>query len=395
MHYDFPLITHIDDVLPAIEGSPEFVVAERDGFTVLNYNVMMPDTFPAIKVAGGSAKMRELRMLHNKMRRECRGIMFDSNTGKIIRRPFHKFFNLNERDETQVGNVNLSDNHYIMDKLDGSMIAPFYNYGIIRWGTKMGITDVAAPVEMHVQGSPYEDLAKKWIDIGFTPIFEWCSRKQRIVLDYEEDELVLTAIRGMYTGEYIDYEELTVEAARYNIPVVGVIHPTKDLKEFARFVAQEKSIEGYVIDDRGHKIKVKTDEYVMIHKAKEAILQDRNIVEMILENKLDDVEAHLPKEDRERLQAFKIKIQNRISEIADRLFMKTEHNSKSMDRKNFALNVAPKLCDLDRATVFSLWDDNSVTNAYLTVINNVKKKLSNNKNYEVLASTWFEGIRFN
>ena len=49
MFYEFPLIEKLDDVLSAIEGRSEFVVAEREGFTVVNYIVAMDDTFPPIK----------------------------------------------------------------------------------------------------------------------------------------------------------------------------------------------------------------------------------------------------------------------------------------------------------------------------------------------------------
>jgi hypothetical protein len=31
MHYEFPMIRHISDVLPHIEGREEFIVAEREG----------------------------------------------------------------------------------------------------------------------------------------------------------------------------------------------------------------------------------------------------------------------------------------------------------------------------------------------------------------------------
>ena len=49
MNYEFPIINKISDVLPAIEGRDEFVVAEKEGYTVINYNVMMADTFPDVR----------------------------------------------------------------------------------------------------------------------------------------------------------------------------------------------------------------------------------------------------------------------------------------------------------------------------------------------------------
>jgi hypothetical protein len=46
---------------------------------------------------------------------------------------------------------------------------------------------------------------------GWTPIFEWCSKTNLIVLSYESDQLVLTAMRNMKTGRYMSYAELVIE----------------------------------------------------------------------------------------------------------------------------------------------------------------------------------------
>ena len=48
MFYQFPKIEHIDDVRPAIEGRDEFIIAERDWGFIVNYMVVMPDTFPPV-----------------------------------------------------------------------------------------------------------------------------------------------------------------------------------------------------------------------------------------------------------------------------------------------------------------------------------------------------------
>jgi len=126
--YEFPEIYNIKDVLPAIKDRPEFVVAEKEGYTVVNYNVCFHDTFPDVNgefKTIGSLEERNLPQYQAKIRRECRGIIFDSKTGDIIRRPYHKFFNVNEREETQENQINLGHPHVIVEKLDGSMIAPF------------------------------------------------------------------------------------------------------------------------------------------------------------------------------------------------------------------------------------------------------------------------------
>lgn len=203
MNYKFPVIRNIADVLPAIEGRDEFVVADKGSYTVINYNVMMSDTFPDVVFY----RHGELRDEDNyaKIRRECRGIIFDSVTGDIIRRPFHKFFNVNERDETQGHVIDLSRPHAILEKLDGSMISPFIVNGEMIWGTKMVSQDFHEMVEQFVKLSDIDYEAFCWdvINSGHTPIFEWTHPQKRIVIDYgKEPTLTLTAIRNIVTGQY-------------------------------------------------------------------------------------------------------------------------------------------------------------------------------------------------
>ena len=147
---DFPIIKNISDVLPYIEGRDEFLVADKEGYRVINYNVMFADTFLHPEEEGISSVEKITRQI----RRECRGLIFNSTTGDIIRRPYHKFKNVNEAPETQHDIVDLSRPHAILEKLDGSMIAPFYVNGELIWGTKMGATDVAKPVEEFVARNP-------------------------------------------------------------------------------------------------------------------------------------------------------------------------------------------------------------------------------------------------
>ena len=221
MNYDFPIIKHLDDVRPAIEGRDEFIIAERDWGYVVNYMVSMTDTFPPVldeeywcpgckmtisETEGcGSQRCPEAVNLAA-IRRECRGLLFHKD-GTIMARRLHKFFNVNERDETQVGAIDFTQPHVILEKLDGSMITPVVTDTGIRWGTKMGLTDVSMGAELFVANHPeYQELAQWCIDNGKTPIFEWTSRKQRIVIDYEEDNLVLIAVRDNVTGEYLPYK---------------------------------------------------------------------------------------------------------------------------------------------------------------------------------------------
>lgn len=397
MNYEFPYIDHIDDVLWAIKGRDEFIVAEKEGYTVINYNVMFADTFPDFDPQFGNLNMSNLVAT---LRRECRGIIFDTETGDIIRRPFHKFFNVNERDETQDHSVDLSRGHAILEKLDGSMIAPFYVNGEMIWGTKMGATDVAKPVEEFVKNNPvYADFALGLYTGGATPIFEWCSRKQRIVLDYSEDQLILTGIREIKSGEYWTHTEMREYAEIFGIPVVRAFEPQSDMKEFIEYVRELEDLEGFVVRfNDGHMIKLKCDWYVQIHKAKEAILQDRNIVEIILNEKLDDVKAHLPAEDRDRLTQFESDINKAINiSVSDVRIQLDSLVRNGVDRKDFAMGRAQELDGYIRPIVFRLFGRTDVTREEIDelVRNTLRNNLGRTAKYEAIRAAWFPGVKFN
>jgi RNA ligase len=407
MIYEFPTIYNISDVLPAIKGRDEFVVAEKEGYTVINYNVMMADTFPDVYSDAGVAGCVFqsgvcIPKWYNKaavIRRECRGIIFDSKTGEILRRPFHKFFNVNEREETQDHVINLSREHHILEKLDGSMIAPFIVNGQMIWGTKMGATDVAKPVEEFVEAHPnYRQFAKYAIKLGYTPIFEWCSRKQRIVLDYREDQLILTAMRDIRTGEYLSRNIMINGADLHFIPVVRAfeMHDDMDMKAFVEYVRDLEDLEGFVVRfNDGHMLKLKCHWYLQIHKAKEAILQDRNIVELILDDKLDDIKAHLPAEDRDRLTYFESQINARIIDRSAHLSDATNREQYDGDRKYFALNRSQEYNSYSRAIIFSLWDDNSYERSTELVRKTIRNNIGRNTKWEELRDVWFDGVKYN
>ena len=381
MNYEFPTIRNISDVLPAIEGRDEFVVAVKEGYTVINYNVMMADTFDC------------------NIRRECRGIIFDTATGEIIRRPFHKFFNVNERDETQDHAVDLSQDHAILEKLDGSMIAPFIVNGDLIWGTKMGATDVAEPVDdFATLNEEYGIFARFTISRGYTPIFEWCSRKQRIVLDYKEDHLILTGIRDLTTGRYMSYDLMVAHAAAYRIPVVRFAFKThNEMKDFVEHVRNLEALEGFVVRfSDGHMIKLKCDWYVQIHKAKEKILQDRNIVELILDEKLDDVKAHLPQEDRDRLTQFESYFNLKVADVVFYLANDLSWIREDLiDRKTFALEHAERYDQYMRALIFKNFDELDHNKYYDDVRNTIRNNLTKTVKYEAIRDVWFKGVTYN
>lgn len=397
MNYEFPIIRNINEVLPAIQGRDEFVVADKGSYTVINYNVMMSDTFPDVETDFDEFSSSVDPNIA-KIRRECRGITFDTETGDIIRRPFFKFFNVNEREETQLHNLDFSKEHWVDIKLDGSMIAAFMHEGEIVYGTKMVAPDFHDMVEKFVESSDvdYAGFCWKLINDGYTPIFEWMHPQKRIVIDYgKEPALTLLAVRHMVTGQYIDLDK--TPAKQYGVPIVEQHSKVTDPKAFMEYVHDLKNAEGFVIRwADGHRVKIKAHEYVQIHKAKEAILQDRNIVELILEDKLDDVKAHLPAEDRYDLDRFESEFNFSIKTIAKQIQMHIIWlDAKGIDRKTFALEHSDKVDSYVKSIVFKNFGGADYEKVFDDVRNTIRNNLTKTAKYEAIRDCWFPGVTYN
>ena len=382
MKYKFPCISHLDEVKKVIDGVDGFIIAERDWGYVANYVQAGTQTFP------------EVKSIEDAIRRECRGLIFSLN-GKLLSRPYHKFFNVGERTETLPENFNLDEPHVILEKLDGSMIRPFIVDDSYRLGTKMGITDVAMQAEVWLADHDnYDKFILDCISNDRTPIFEWCSRKQRIVIDYPTDRLVLTAIRFNFTGEYYNFSDLNDMAANYNLDVVKQYPGTVNNMESLMAETHDlQGQEGWVIRfDDGHMMKLKASEYVTIHKAKDNILREKGVIEMLIDEKSDDVKPFLIEEDRKRVEdyenSFWAGVQSTIS--AWKYANDQRHRQFSNDnRKGFALEIAPHIDSNLRSAIFKAWDSDPLTYDWRkVVIDCIRKNINTQKKLESARYLW-------
>lgn len=373
MRYAFPEIRTIDDVLPHIEGREEFIVAERDFGTVINYVVAMQDTFD----------MTGLDDLSGAIRRECRGLIFDKE-GNIMSRPFHKFFNVNERTETQTHEIDLSQSHVVMEKMDGSMIRPLLVDGYLRLGTKMGVTEVSMKAEEWLAANSHSKHLKQWlrwcVDTDVTPIFEWVSPLNQIVIAYEESDLVLLAMRDNETGEYYMPETCPFTV----VPQYGSVEGN-----IVDYVARQSEAEGREGDiirfDNGHMLKIKNDWYVRIHKALDKVRFDRNIVALILHEEMDDVVPLMPADVVRRVCQFEIDFWNAFSIKQNRLYglRIACQQSYDDDRKRIALEFIPTLERKEDAQfIFRMLDGHDLRELMLA---HIEKCISSNTKWDACA----------
>lgn len=358
MYLDFPEINHINDVLPHVLGREDFYVKDKGEYTVINYMMLTSDTFRSPYEVGITEEEQFTRM----MRRECRGLIFDNHTGLLISRPYHKFFNIGENEESLPANINLAITHNIFEKLDGSMIRFFRTSdGILRVGTKAGETDVSAQVWDYIdERLELEAWIVKMIQLGRTPIFEWCSFRNRVVIGHPVDRLVLTAIRHNATGFYYDLDYVVGHDRPAGLEIVKTINiGYRDATSITNVASGLVGEEGFVVRFIGGQMyKAKSDWYLAIHKAKDDILYERNVVKLIIEEKIDDVLPHLLDADKANLERYRDEFYTVTNSLFNTL-CKLSYNMVARDRmtrKEFALNPSKSVFGPFAHVIFANFD---------------------------------------
>lgn len=296
---NFPIITDLAEFKAQV-GEVKGIEFKTDanGYTVASYHILESDVFK------------------NEYARECRGITFDSD-GKVVSRPFHKFFNLNENQFTQEGVLDWSSVTSVMDKMDGSMITPVLIDGSIIFKTKRSFTSDEANYanEKFCYKSHQYQFSKFMCKQGFTPIFELTSRANRIVCSYKEPALTLLAIRNNETGEYFTRDALVRLAKGWEIPCVKSFITEFELSGldwFKTSVVTDTNKEGYVIQfSNGQMVKMKTNWYMTLHHVV-TFTTERNVAEMVVSEQVDDFKAYIASIDEPEMMKTVNRVEHRV-----------------------------------------------------------------------------------
>lgn len=310
----FPTITHINDVLPSVANRQDFVIADKGDYTVIDYVYTLDDSFD------------------DPIRRECRGIKF-AKDGTLLARPFGKFFNIGERPDTQPHLLDFTKPHTIMEKLDGSMIHPAIVNGEVVFMTRMGRTEHAIRAERHLTRRLAHGLDTMCRN-AVTPVFEWTAPDNRIVVRYEESALTLLAVRDNLTGKYVDAAPYARLLQVPSVPVLSSQYATtNDFLAYARAITGK---EGFVVRwEDGTMVKAKGEDYVLKHRAKDSILQEKNLLALVLSGGLDDVLPLLDEADADACREYARQVEEGVHKTAQELAAFVAAND-NLPQKEFA-----------------------------------------------------------
>jgi len=300
----YPEIRHLDDVAHRVDPERGVHLFTHGDVLILRYVSARPNTFET-----------ELDL-------ECRSLIFDRESGDLLSRSLHKFFNLGEREG--LADLPLEEGADLSLKIDGTMLSAFTSPARpadIRFHTKGGMTEHAAR-GLALAPLSVVALAHEAISEGGTPTFEWTSPENRVVIPYAETEFRLLAIRDRVTGAYL-YEMADHLARKHGVARPGSLGRVTGLGEAAEALtrlAERTDIEGVVLTfPDGHRVKWKTRDYHARHKVLANIEHERRVYQCWLEEIGDDTAASLGGERGRALISFLEEIETAITQACNEI----------------------------------------------------------------------------
>lgn len=300
-----------------------------------------------------------------------------------------------------------------MDKIDGSLIAPMLNKGQVYWGSKQGISDLGTMLNDYVNRIEaiglvkYNDFSMKWIQLGYTPLFEYSSSKQQIILYYGEERLKCLALRNNHTGEYLKWKELQETCTAFNIPMVDLIDTTSDQSlfksckstiELVELVKQMKLIEGCVLkfENSGKMYKIKTEWYITLARlslrSPKVIKHEKDVWAILLSGHYDDVKETIkmitneneePSEKIQKIEKFSKILFDRIDLVSQGIILTIIDAKKNQIPKKLFHNhpVQNNLTDSAKTFSYQYWEiinENDTLSKHLSLVS--KQLMSRIKN---------------
>jgi len=195
---------------------------------------------------------------------DCRGTIVD-RTGRVVAKPFRKFFNVGERPETRLDRLAALGEPEVTHKLDGSMCTLYPVLGGYRLATRGSFTSAQALLSTEIWDHRYA-AAENRLDPGLTLVFELVGPANRIVVQYADDALVLIGAVETESGRELSYADIQAEASRLGLACVEREPAGRDWPSLAD--TRLANFEGYVLfwPDHGLRAKVKLEEYVRLHR---------------------------------------------------------------------------------------------------------------------------------
>lgn len=301
---------------------------------------------------------------------QCRGLIVDRTTLKVVARPFPKFFNLSQVDPETIPRCA----YEVWEKMDGSLGILYPTdeaAGIFAIATRGSFTSDQAVRATKIWLEHYQHTGNiRPVPGRSTMLFEIIYPENRIVVDYgDTTDITLIDVLDNDTGASI------MESFRplWHGPVAKVYQFVGGpFASMWRPLPPKSNAEGVVIKFAdGTRLKVKHDEYIELHRILTNV-SSRTIWEYLREGVgIQNLIEHTPDEFHgwvaitvdKILAAYRLEFtlaRQAYLELLDEMDKHHRDKFSKEDRKEFARRAMSQL-DVDSSLLFNLLDNKDIT----------------------------------
>jgi len=301
-----------------LSSDPYNLSVKRDlGYVLLKYNQITSD-------------------MSTDYARAARGVILDEeNQYCIVCRPFEKFFNWGESRAADID----WDSAFIQEKIDGSILKMWVSNKLEQWviSTNGVIMGSKVPVMFPKNGiKTFGDMVEQipehfWttnnFDEEYTYIFEIVGPQNRVVVPYDHINMYYLSSFHNESGEEKRFSEEDLHY--FSRPKT---YSFSSLEETINFTKSESfndyKNEGFVVTDKfSNRIKIKTEDYLRIHRLRgEAIPTDKKILDIVIQGETEEFLSYFPEykdqflEVETSLQNFKRDLQKQKIDLESKTF---------------------------------------------------------------------------
>lgn len=217
--------------------------------------------------------------------RECRGLILEEGTWKVMSLPFVRFFNLGENHADDID----YDTAKTFKKEDGSLIALYWDWNQEKWCIQTsGTIEANTPVGLDSDLTFFK-LACNTMDFevdengviqnfkgnkNFIYVMELCTPYNVVVTPHKTCYTRVLTIRNRETLKELSWENVIIESETVGLKAVECygFNP-KDVVKMAKDLPQVE--EGYIVcDGNFNRVKVKNPAYVALHHLKSKLCKE-------------------------------------------------------------------------------------------------------------------------
>jgi RNA ligase len=281
----------------------------------------------------------------------CRGLITDNNTGKILVRPFPKFFNYEE--VAGKGMIPTKGDYvYIQEKMDGSLGILFNYEGEWIMATRGSFTSDQSIKGMEILKRNYSVFDKVWMK-EYAYLVEIIYPENRIVVNYGEEKITFLSVvlnEGFSGWKPTDETELHWTTACSIFSANGInksdIVKTEQHFNFSDDLynslkeKNEVNKEGFVLRyfPGNFRMKIKFEEYVRLHKIMTEV-STKSIWEILSNgNDMEDLLKDVPDEFYDKIKEYETELKtnyNKIETVCINRFNELKH----LQKKEYAEEV--------------------------------------------------------